>query len=91
MKGLTAVLLEAAATAEAAGESEWFWEHVGKTVGDADQELLEHLVSSTAIHRDRRRKEMEAAIQLLEILGVDPVMTRATVESLRSVDPNSVP
>lgn len=87
MKGFTAVLIEAVATAEAAGDDEWFWEHVVEIIGDADEELLERLVSGTSTHRVRRHKEMEAAAQLLEILGVDPVMTRATVESLRSVDP----
>lgn len=91
MKGLTAVLIEAAATAEAAGEGDWFWQHVVEAVGDADEELLGRLVSSTEVHHVRRRKEMEAAAQLLEILGVDPVMTRATVESLRGLDPESVP
>ena len=87
MKGLTAVLLEAAATAAAAGEEDWFWDHVVETVGDADEETLERLVTSTAVHHVRRRQEMEAAVQLLEILGVDPVMTRATVESLQNPDP----
>ncbi len=34
---------------------------------------------------------MEAAVQLLEVLGVDPVMTRATMRSLHSDEPDSVP
>ena len=91
MKGLTAVLIEATATAEAAGEGEWFRDHIAAVIDDADAELLDRLVASTATHHVRRRKEMEAAAQLLEILDVDPVMTRATVESLRGVDPDSVP
>ena len=91
MKGMAAVLIEAVEAAEAAGEGEWFWDHVAKTVADADEELLRRLVSGTEIHRFRRHKEMEAAVQLLEILGVDPVMTLATVESLRTDDPDSVP
>jgi len=91
MKGLTAVLIEATRTAEAAGEGEWFWEHVADVVGDADEELLARMVSSTATHSTRRRVEMEAATQLLEILGVDPVMTRSTVESLRRIPEEGVP
>jgi 3-hydroxyisobutyrate dehydrogenase-like beta-hydroxyacid dehydrogenase len=90
MKGLAAVLIESAEAAAAAGESEWFWDHIAAVVTEADEVLLQRLVSSTAIHRVRRRKEMEAAVQLLEVLGVDPVMTQATVESLRS-EPGSVP
>lgn len=91
MKGLTAVLIEATRTAQAAGEGEWFWEHVADVVGDADEELLVRMVSSTATHSTRRREEMEAATQLLEILGVDPVMTRSTVESLRRIPEEGVP
>jgi 3-hydroxyisobutyrate dehydrogenase-like beta-hydroxyacid dehydrogenase len=88
MKGLTAVLIEATRTAEAAGEGEWFWEHVADVVGE---ELLVRMVSSTATHSARRLEEMEAATQLLEILGVDPVMTRSTVESLRRIPEEGVP
>ena len=97
MKGMTAVLIEAVEAADAAGEGDWFWEHVAETIADADEGLLERLMSSTSTHQARRRKEMEAAVQLLEILDVDPVMTRATVESLRSLgsasgdDSDSVP
>ena len=47
--------------------------------------------ASTATHSTRRREEMEAATQLLEILGVDPVMTRSTVESLRRIQEEGVP
>lgn len=91
MKGLTAVLIEAAATAKAAGEGEWFRDHIAVTIEEADADLLDRLVASTATHHVRRRKEMEAAAQLLEILEVDPVMTRATVESLRRPDADSIP
>ncbi len=90
MKGMTAVLLEAMATAEAAGEEEWFLDHIAAVIEDADLDLLNRLAASTEIHHVRRRKEMEAAAQLLEILEVDPIMTRATVESLRRQDPDSV-
>jgi 3-hydroxyisobutyrate dehydrogenase-like beta-hydroxyacid dehydrogenase len=91
MKGLTAVVIEAARTAQAAGEEEWFWDHLVGVVSGADEELLGRLVSSTATHSTRRLEEMEAAVQLLEILEVDPVMTRATVESLRQVASEGVP
>ncbi len=91
MKGLAAVLMEASTMADAAGETDWYWEHIGQTVSDADVDLLRRLVASTEVHYVRRRKEMEAAAQLLEILEVDPVMTRATVETLRGLDTGQVP
>ena len=91
MKGLTAVVIEAARTAQAAGEQEWFRDHLVEVISEADEELLGRLVSSTATHSTRRLEEMEAAAQLLEILEVDPVMTRATVESLRQVASEGVP
>jgi hypothetical protein len=39
----------------------------------------------------RRLHEMEACQSLLESLGVDPVMTRSTVETLRRVPSEGVP
>lgn len=91
MKGLTAVLIEATRTAEAAGEAEWFWDHVVDLVSDADEELLLRMLSGTEKHAVRRRQEMEAAAQLLEILDVDPIMTRSTVESLRKLQQDGLP
>jgi 3-hydroxyisobutyrate dehydrogenase len=91
MKGMASALIEAAEAAAAAGESEWFWEHIARTIGEADGALLDRLVTGTGTHAERRRKEMEAAVQLLEILEVDPTMTRATVESLQRIEEDGLP
>lgn len=91
MKGLAAVLIEAAHAADAAGEEEWFWAHVSEVVADADDAMLGRMVAGTGKHATRRRQEMQAAAQLLEILGLDPVMTRSTVESLRNVERDGLP
>jgi hypothetical protein len=53
--------------------------------------MLGRMVAGTGKHATRRRQEMEAAAQLLEILGLDPVMTRSTVVSLRSVEEDGLP
>lgn len=91
MKGMTSTLIEAMEAAEAAGESEWFWDHVAATIEDADEQLLARLVAGTGTHAVRRRNEMEAAAQLLEILEVDPIMTRAAAERLRRVEDDGLP
>lgn len=44
---------------------------------------IDRSVGSSAIFAGRRVTEMEAAERLLEEIGVDPIMTRATVESLK--------
>jgi 3-hydroxyisobutyrate dehydrogenase-like beta-hydroxyacid dehydrogenase len=95
VKGMTSTLIEAMEAAEAAGESDWFWEHITATIEDADEQLLHRLITGTRTHALRRRKEMEAAAQLLEVLEVDPIMTAAAAERLRRVEddgqPGSVP
>ena len=91
MKGLAAVLIEGARAAEAAGELAWFWDHIVEVVSTADEELLQRMVSGTATHSTRRRQEMEAAAAVLQMIDVDPVMTRATVESLRRIAEHGVP
>jgi hypothetical protein len=48
----------------------------------ADETFLRRLVTGTGPHALRRLHEMEATTELLTELGVDPVMTRATVASL---------
>ena len=45
--------------------------------------VVDRLVGSDAVYSGRRTSEMEAAQRLLEELGVDPVMVRATVERLK--------
>ena len=67
------------------------WDHLGAALAAADTSLLRRLVAGTEKHALRRLREMEEAASLLEQLGVDPVMTRATVESLRRVVDDGMP
>jgi 3-hydroxyisobutyrate dehydrogenase-like beta-hydroxyacid dehydrogenase len=91
MKGLTATLIEAMRAAEAAGQAEWLWPHLVEEITAADEALLSRLVAGTGPHARRRRHEMESTVALLEELGIDPVMTRATVENLRRIPDEGVP
>ncbi len=91
MKGLAALVIEAMRAAGEAGQSEWLWGNLTAQIEAADGALLRRLVDGTGLHSERRRHEMEASRDLLESLGVDPVMTRSTVESLRRVPEEGVP
>lgn len=84
-KGLTAVLMESLEAAAALGDAGWMWTHLVKFVTAADEGLMRRLIEGTPRHIDRRIVEMESARAFLESLGVDPTMTRATVEALRQM------
>lgn len=91
MKGLAGVVVEAMRAGEKAGCADWLWQNLADQITAADGALLSRLVKGTGIHSLRRRHEMEAAQALLEELGVDPVMTRATVENLRRIPEDGMP
>lgn len=82
MKGLAGLIIEAMRGAAAAGEAEWVWGNIVHQLTITDEAFVRRLVNGTAIHHERRHHEMEASMELLESLGVDPVMTRSTVEHL---------
>jgi len=91
MKGLAALVIEAMRAAEQAGLSEWLWGNLADEITAADEALLARLVQGTGPHAVRRLHEMEACQAQLESLGIDPVMTRSTVESLRRVPSEGIP
>jgi 3-hydroxyisobutyrate dehydrogenase-like beta-hydroxyacid dehydrogenase len=86
MKGFAALLIESMEAAHAAGLADETWENLVGQFTDADEALMRRLVDGTAPHSLRRLHEMEASAALLVELGIDPVMTRGTVESLRRID-----
>jgi 3-hydroxyisobutyrate dehydrogenase len=91
MKGLAAIVIEAVRAAERAGVAQWLWDDLVAELEAADARLLERLLRGTGVHAERRVHEMEASAALLASLGVDPVMTRATVEALRHAARHGVP
>jgi 3-hydroxyisobutyrate dehydrogenase-like beta-hydroxyacid dehydrogenase len=91
MKGLAALVIEAMRAGEAAGLGEWLWEHLAAEITSADEDVLGRLVQGTGPHALRRRHEMEAVAALLDDLGVDALMARATVEALRRVPDEGLP
>jgi 3-hydroxyisobutyrate dehydrogenase len=91
MKGLAAVVIEALRAGHAAGLADWLWSDLVSEITAADEQLLVRFVEGTGVHAARRVHEMQASASMLESLGVDPLMTRATVESLRMVLAEGVP
>lgn len=91
MKGLAALLSESLEGAGARADQDWLWEHMVRVLSELDEGMLRRLLSGTGIHAKRRLEEMEAAEELLVDLGVDPTMTRATVEFLDRVVNEGMP
>lgn len=91
MKGLPALMIESLHAAEAAGLAPETWDNLIGQISSADERFIRTLLEGTATHSERRHAEMEAAIELLESLGVDPVMTRATTERHRRMPAEGLP
>jgi 3-hydroxyisobutyrate dehydrogenase-like beta-hydroxyacid dehydrogenase len=91
MKGLAGAVIEAMRGAERAGCAEWLWQDLAGEISRADGSLLSRLVRGTAKHAARRLHEMQAAAAMLAELGVEPIMTRATVENLRRMPEEGLP
>jgi len=91
IKGLAALLIEAMRAGEAAGQAEWLWGNLVEEFSAAGGPFLARMVRGTGPHALRRFHEMEASGALLAELGVDPLMTRATIESLRRITAEGLP
>lgn len=93
VKGLASLLIESLRAAEAAGLTAETWDTVVAQLTAADEALVRRLVTGTGRHARRRLDEMEATVELLTELGVEPTMTRSTAASLRRIaaDPTAIP
>lgn len=91
MKGLAGCVIEAMRAAEKAGCAEWLWGNLADEITRADEKLLSRLVRGSGPHAVRRLHEMEASMAMLEELGVEPLMTRGTVENLRKIPQQGLP
>ena len=91
MKGLASVVIEALRAAEAAGLERWLWGNIVDELTAAGLPMISRMVQGTGPHALRRLHEMEASAELLTELGIEPVMTASTCESLRRVLRDGVP
>jgi len=91
LKGLAALLIGSLRAADAAGLAAETWQNVLGQLETLDAGFLRRLLEGTDAHSERRLAEMEAAVELLESLGIAPTMTGATVESLRRMPAEGLP
>ena len=86
MKGLAACVLEGLQAAERLGWGEWYRQELATTLREADEQLLERLISGSRKHAARRVHEMTAAAEFLLSLGVMPRVSMAAAEWLQELD-----
>jgi 3-hydroxyisobutyrate dehydrogenase-like beta-hydroxyacid dehydrogenase len=91
LKGMAGVLIESLRAARAAGLADETWHNVVGQLVDLDEAFVRRLVEGTGPHARRRKAEMEATAIMLDELGVESVMTRATIEKLATVLADGVP
>jgi 3-hydroxyisobutyrate dehydrogenase-like beta-hydroxyacid dehydrogenase len=84
-KGLAAAIGESLAAAEQLGFEEWLYADLERTLEDADAALLQRLIEGSRLHASRRIDEMEAAVGMLEEVGVEPRIASASEAWLRSL------
>jgi 3-hydroxyisobutyrate dehydrogenase-like beta-hydroxyacid dehydrogenase len=84
-KGLAAAIGESLAAAKQLGFEDWLYADLERTLEDADAALLQRLIEGSRLHADRRVDEMEAAVGMLEEVGVEPRIASASEAWLRSL------
>lgn len=85
MKGLAALTLEALEASKAAGAEPWIRRQIAAQLAGDGQTVIDRFIQGTALHAQRRRHEMQAALTYLQVLDVPTDMTAATVESLSRI------
>jgi 3-hydroxyisobutyrate dehydrogenase-like beta-hydroxyacid dehydrogenase len=85
MKGQAAAIGEALEAAERLGCEDWLYKNIESSLTSADGHLLRRLVEGSRRHAGRRVDEMEAAVAMLEELGVEPRVAAASGAWLRSL------
>jgi 3-hydroxyisobutyrate dehydrogenase-like beta-hydroxyacid dehydrogenase len=91
VKGLSALIIESARAAEAAGVADWYREHLFEQLCGIDREFVIRLVRGNLQHGPRRVHEMAAASTLLRQYGEPPLTAEATRQVLESVAERGVP
>ena len=85
MKGLAAVVLEAASAAEIAGSREWMLAEMASELGPDGPALIERLTDGTRQHAGRREHEMRDAADYLGTLNAPAWVTDATIRWLHAL------
>jgi 3-hydroxyisobutyrate dehydrogenase-like beta-hydroxyacid dehydrogenase len=83
-KGVAAVIVEAVTAAKAFGKEDYIRPQISSVIG-GDETLIDRFLEGTFIHAERRMHEMEAVTKMLKNVGIDPLMSKATMESLAKI------
>jgi 3-hydroxyisobutyrate dehydrogenase-like beta-hydroxyacid dehydrogenase len=79
VKGLEALMLECALAACHYGADDRVFDSLTESFPGLDwKRLAGYMVSRSALYGERRAREMEEAVEMLESIGIDPIMTAAT-------------
>ena len=84
-KGLAAVVLEATAAGAAADRADHVRAEILAIFAEADEGLLERMLTGSRTHATRRTHEMEAVGEMLRDLGVPSWMSDGSAEWLRAL------
>lgn len=85
VKGMHAAFLEGYAAAEKLGWTEWYVQEAGGTLEEMTAAATDRILRGTRLHAARRTQEMEAAAELVRELGIEPVVTSATISVLAGI------
>lgn len=83
MKGLASLLLEVVDVSSNIGVTDSVIKSISNSIDEVAFEFtINRLIKSSITHAERRVHEMEGAIEMLEDIGVEPMMTQATKSRL---------
>lgn len=83
-KGVAAVIGEAVAAGRSFGLEPYIREQIRSVIGGNDA-LIDRFLEGSKTHALRRSHELEAVVQMLAARDIEPVMSRATLESLENL------
>lgn len=86
MKGLSALLIETYVAAKMSGNgSDKIMESIEQSLSIPFEKLLNRFLNGTVLHAKRRILEMEDANSFAFELGMEPIMTNATINLLKKI------
>ncbi len=84
-KGVAAVICEAMEAAQTMNEETYMRQQIKSIIGD-DNELIDRFIEGSKTHAERRMHEMEAVVEMLKSIDIQPFMSRATVKNLEKLN-----
>jgi 3-hydroxyisobutyrate dehydrogenase-like beta-hydroxyacid dehydrogenase len=85
-KGLSALLHEVMQAADKLALDDIILDSITRTMDkEPFEQIINRLISSNVIHSQRREKEMENVIDFLNSHGIEPQMTKATRDKLKTI------